>query len=200
MLPSEIKTNFKTYFDSFSFNFSNTQLNSIFEKANQAYWEELASRVDYDWKNVTEIEPIVQSFSITPTSNEIAFSDISANYDRLMTIVPTFVVNGKTYTNPSKYLNEVDKSSVYSRGTYRYPKHFIQANKIVINPNTTPTACTGTYLRVPYPINFVTNVDVPITSSNMMGIIAIALRNVGVSQREFDYAQQVEGDNKLNNF
>lgn len=200
MLPSEIKTNFKTYFDSFSFNFSNTQLNSIFEKANQAYWEELASRAGYDWKNITELEPLVKSFSITPVSNEISFSSIDANYDRLMTIKPTFVVSGKTYSYYSKYLNEVDKYSVLSQGSYRYPKHFIEAGKVVINPAVTPTACTGTYLRTPYPIDFVTNVDVPITPSNMMGIIAIALRNVGVSQREFDYAQQVEGDNKLNNF
>lgn len=200
MLPSEIKTNFKTYFDSFSFNFSNTQLNSIFEKANQAYWEELADRAGYDWKNITELEPLVESFSITPASNEILFSSINANYDRLMTIKPTFVVSGKTYSYYSKYLNEVDKYSILSQGSYRYPRHFIVAGKVVINPAVTPTACTGTYLRTPYPIDFVTNADVPITPSNMMGIIAVALRNVGVSQREFDYAQQVEADNKLNNF
>ena len=35
---AEIKTLFKTYFDAFSFNLSNNQLNSIFEKAQNIYW------------------------------------------------------------------------------------------------------------------------------------------------------------------
>lgn len=197
MLPSEIKTLFKTYFDVFSFNFSNTQLNSIFEKANYSYWDELGDQLGKDWKNVTDIEPLMKSFSLTPVSNEISTASIS-NYYRLMTIKPTYVVSGKTYSYPSKYLNETDKYSVLSQGTLRYPRHFFEADKIVLQPSNTPTSVTGTYLREPYEINFVTNVDVPITKTNVLGIIGHALRQVGVSQREFDYAQQVELDNKMN--
>ena len=197
MLPSEIKTLFKTYFDTFSFGCSSTQLNSIFEKANITYWDKLANQMGLDWQANTDLQPIIKEFQVYPASNRIPTSSIT-EFDRLGTVIPTYVVSGVTYTNPSKYLNEVNKYSVYSQGTVRNPRHYLIDAFIILQPSNTPTVVNGTYLRNPYPINFVTNVDVPITDKNVQGIIEIALRNCGVSIREFDYANQVDLDNKRN--
>lgn len=197
MLPSEIKTLFKTYFDTFSFGYSNTQLNSIFEKANITYWDKLANQMGLDWQANTDLQPIIKEFEVYPASNRIPTSSIT-EFDRLGTVIPTYVVSGVTYTNPSKWLNEVNKYSVYSQGTVRNPRHYLIDAFIILQPSNTPTVVNGTYLRNPYPINFVTNVDVPITDKNVQGIIEIALRNCGVSIREFDYANQVDLDNKRN--
>ena len=198
MLPSEIKTLFKTYFDTFSFGYSNTQLNSIFEKANIVYWDQLANKMGLDWQENTDLQPIIKEFQVYPASSRFPTSSITEFY-RLGTVVPTYVVSGQTYSNPSKYLNEVNKFSIYSQGTVRNPRHYFLDDYVVLQPSNTPTVVNGTYLRNPYPINFVTDVDVPITSQNVQGIIEIALRNCGVSIREFDYANQVDLDNKRNN-
>lgn len=198
MLPSAIKTLFKTYFDTFSFGYSNTQLNSIFEKANIVYWDKLANQMGLDWQANTDLQPIIKEFQVYPASNRIPTSSIT-EFDRLGNVYPTYVVNGTTYNSKSKYLNEVNNCSVYSQGTVRNPRHYLIDAYIILQPSNTPTVVNGTYLRNPYPIDFVTNVDVPITDKNVQGIIEIALRNCGVSIREFDYANQVDLDNNRNN-
>jgi|688.fasta_scaffold276180_2 hypothetical protein len=189
---AEIKVLFKTYFDAFSFNFSNAQLNSIFEKANHIYWDGLAAEWGSSLENSINIQPIVADITVTTfTGNKIALSSIT-NYDRLAYLKPTYVVNGVTYSFPAKPQNENNRFSPLSAGTLRNPRYRLIADYIVLSPNNTPTTVDITYLTAFPAIDFTTPaVDIPITAQNVQGILEEALRITGNMQREFDYANQI---------
>ena len=200
MLVSEIKSRFKTYSDVLSYNFSTTQLNNIFAKAQSAYWDNLTNNWGSTLENSNDIAPIAKRVTITPASNVITFASIDANFDRAGFIKPTYVVDGETYSFPAKFIPENFKYSSLSNGTIRYPKYYIQSDAIVLEPSVTPTSLFMTYLRLPYTIDFASpSTDIPYTEINVQAIIQIALNNVAVSQREYDQAGSVIQENQFNN-
>jgi hypothetical protein len=199
MLVSEIKSKFLVYSDTMSTNWTNTQLNQIFDKAQQAYWASLSNKWGQDLQNVVDISPITKTITITPTSNIILYSELP-NYERLGRLLPTYVVNGKTYQYPSKPVTENNRYSIYSEGTYRYPRHYLIDSGIVLEPNTTPTSLTCTYLRSYYEIDFTAQTtDIPYTDDNVQAIIEIALQNVAVSQRDYEQAGSIIQQDMFNN-
>jgi len=187
-----IKTLFKTYFDAISFNFSNAQLNRIFEKAGHIYWDNLAAKWGSSLENSINIQPIVADITVTTfTNNKIALSDIT-NYDRIGYLKPTYVVDGVTYSFPAKPQNENNRFSPLSAGTVRNPRYRLIADYIVLSPDITPTTVDITYLTTFPAIDFDDPAtDIPITAENVQGILEEALRVTGNMQREFDYANQI---------
>jgi hypothetical protein len=199
MLVSEIKSKFLVYSDTMSTNWTNTQLNQIFDKAQQAYWASLSNKWGKDLQNLVDISPIAKVVTVTPASNIILYSSIP-NYERAGSIVPTYSVNGVNYTHPSKPITENNKYSSLSEGTYRYPRHYFIDTGIVLEPSTTPTSVKISYLRSYFEIDFASpTTDIPYTDDNVQGIIQIALQNVAVSQREFDEASAVIQQEMFNN-
>lgn len=200
MLVSEIKSKFKVYSDTMSFNFSNTQLNNIFAKAQSAYWDNLSNAWGTTLESSNDIAPIAKRVTITPSSNVITYASIDANFDRAGFIKPTYVVDGETFSFPAKMLPENFKYSSLSNGTVRYPKYYFQDDAIVLEPSLTPTSLFMTYLRLPYTIDFASpSTDIPYTEVNIQAIIQIALNNIAVSQREYDQAGSVIQENQFNN-
>jgi hypothetical protein len=200
MLVSEIKSRFRVASDTNSFNFSNTQLNNIFAKAQSAYWDNLSNAWGTTLESSNDIAPIAKRVTITPASNVITYASIDANFDRAGFIRPTYVVNGETFSFPAKMLPENFKYSSLSNGTVRYPKYYFQDDAIVLEPSTTPTSLFMTYLRLPYTIDFASPAtDIPYSEINIQSIIQIALNNVAVTQREYDQAGSVIQENQFNN-
>lgn len=196
--PADIKAKFKVYFDNMSFNLKNGELNRVFEKAQDAYWNSLAKNWNTTLENSIDIAPIAKRLTITPTSNVILYTELP-NYERIGFVKPTYTVDGETYSFPAKPVSENQKYSVLNNGTYRYPRFYESDNGIVLEPSTTPTSLFCTYLREFYPIDFDAPADViPYTEANVQGIIMIALQNVGVSQRENDQAQALIQENAFN--
>jgi len=200
MLVSEIKSKFKTYSDVMSFNFSNTQLNNIFAKAQEHYWDNLGKNWGTTLENSVDIAPIAKRKTLTPTGNLITYAQIDANYEKIGFVKPTYVVDGETYSFPAKPIQENIKYSSLSNGTVRYPRFYLQDDGLVLEPSITPTSLFCTYLRVPYPIDFASpSDDIPYSEINVQGIIQIALNNVGVSQRDYEQAQAVILESQFNN-
>ena len=200
MLVSEIKTLFKVASDVMSFNFSNTQLNAIFLKAQTIYFDNLSKTWGSSLENSIDIAPIAKRTTITPSSNVITYGSIDANFDKIGFIRPTYTVSGETYSFPAKLVQENLKYSIYSEGTFRVPKYYLQDDAIVLQPDLTPTSLFLTYLRLPYTIDFASpSTNIPYTEVNVNAIIQIALNNVAVSQREFDEAQAVIQQEQFNN-
>jgi hypothetical protein len=199
MLVSEIKSKFLVYSDTMSTNWTNTQLNQIFDKAQQAYWSSLSNKWGKDLQNLVDIAPISKTAIVTPASNIILYSSI-ANYERAGSVIPTYVVNGITYRYPSKIITENNKYSSLSEGTYLYPRHYFIDTGIVLEPSTTPTTVTINYLRSYFEIDFASpSTDIPYTDDNVQAIIQIALQNVGVSQREYEQAGSIIQQEMFNN-
>lgn len=198
MLVSAIKSKFLVYSDTMSTNWTNTQLNRIFEKAQQAYWNSLANNWGASLENAIDIAPISKTINITPTSNIILYTSFP-NYERIGFIKPTYVVGGETYSFPSKPISENNKYSSLSSGTVRYPRHYLTDTGIVLEPSNTPTSLFCTYLREFYTIDFASpTTDIPYSEDNVQSIIQIALQNVAVSQREFDEAAAVVNQQQFN--
>jgi len=198
MLVSAIKSKFLVYSDTMSTNWTNTQLNRIFEKAQQAYWNSLANNWGASLENAIDIAPIYKTINITPTSNIILYTSFP-NYERIGFIKPTYVVGGETYSFPSKPIAENNKYSPLSSGTVRYPRHYLTDTGIVLEPSNTPTSLFCTYLREFYPIDFASpTTDIPYSEDNVQAIIQIALQNVAVSQRDFDEAAAVVNQQQFN--
>lgn len=196
---AEIKTLFKTYFDAFSFNFSNNQLNSIFEKAQNIYWGKLSDKWGISLENEIDLQPIIEQYNVVTIANPLPLTSLP-NYNRIGVLKPTFVVNGKSYTFPAKPLNANNRYSPLSQGTVRYPRYYLVSDSIVIQPDLVPTAIYVEYLRDFYPINFNDPLtDIPITQRNVQGVLEEALRVTGNMQREFDYANQIANENIINN-
>jgi hypothetical protein len=198
MLVSAIKSKFLVYSDTMSTNWTNTQLNRIFEKAQQAYWNSLANNWGASLENAIDIAPIYKTINITPTSNIILYTSFP-NYERIGFIKPTYVVGGETYSFPSKPIAENNKYSPLSSGTVRYPRHYLTDTGIVLEPSNTPTSLFCTYLREFYTIDFASpTTDIPYSEDNVQAIIQIALQNVAVSQRDFDEAAAVVNQQQFN--
>lgn len=196
---AEIKTLFKTYFDAFSFNFRNNQLNNIFEKAQNIYWGKLSDKWGISLENEIDLQPIIEQYNVVTIANPLPLTSLP-NYNRIGVLKPTFVVNGKTYSYPAKPLNANNRYSSLAQGTVRYPRYYLVADSIVIQPNLVPTAIYVEYLRDFYPIDFNDPLtDIPITQRNVQGILEEALRVTGNMQREFDYANQIANENIINN-
>lgn len=199
MLVSEIKSKFKTYSDNFSFNFSNNQLNNIFAKAQNYYWDGLANKWGLDLQNAIDIAPISKRITITPSSNIIPYSSFP-NYDRIGFVKPTYVIDGEEVSVPAKPIVENNKYSSLSSGTLRYPRYYLNDDGLVLEPSTTPTSLFCTYLREPYEIDFNSPTDdIPYTEMNVQGIIQVALNNIAVSQREYDQAGAIIQESQFNN-
>lgn len=196
---AEIKTLFKTYFDAFSFNFSNNQLNSIFEKAQNIYWGKLSDKWGISLENEIDLQPIIEQYNVVTIANPLPLTSLP-NYNRIGVLKPTFVVNGKSYTFPAKPLNANNRYSPLAQGTVRYPRYYLVSDSIVIQPDLVPTAIYVEYLRDFYQIDFNDPLtDIPITQRNVQGILEEALRVTGNMQREFDYANQIANENIINN-
>lgn len=200
MFVSEIKRLYKVCCDGFSFNSNDQPLTDLFLKANTFYWNRLADRWNDTLDNSTEIAPIVVLLTtLAPISNTILYSDLP-NYDRLGFLRPTYVVNGFTYSNPSKAIAENNKYSKLSTGTFQYPRHYFTDTGIVLQPDDTPTNVYTTYLRIPFVVDFtIPDYDVPINNINVFNTIGLALSNLGVSQREFDMFVQNNNLSTINN-
>jgi len=191
MLVSEIRSRFKTYADVMSFNYSTTQLNNIFAKAQKYYWDGLAKNWNSTLENSIDIAAIAKRITITPISNLVTYAQISADYDMIGFVRPTYVVGAETHSFPAKVITENMKYSALSNGTTRHPKYYLQDDGLVLEPSTTPTSFFCTFLRKPYVIDFaIPATDIPYTEANVQGIIQVALNNIAVTQREYDQAQQ----------
>jgi len=195
---ADIKAKFKVYSDQMSFNLKNSQLNKIFDKSQDAYWNSLAAKWNTTLENSIDIAPIAKRLTITPTSNVILYTQLP-NYERIGFVKPTYIVNGETYSFPAKAISENQKYSSLNNGTYRYPRFYESDDGIVLEPSITPTSLFCTYLREFYPIDFDSPADIiPYTEANVQGIIQIALQNVAVSQRELDQAGAIIQENAFN--
>jgi len=140
MLTSAIKTSFIVAADEMSSNWTNTQLNSIFLKAQTLYWDNLSKTWGTTLKNSIDIAPIAKRTTITPSSNVVTYASIDADFDKPGFLRPTYTSGGETYSFPSKLITENLKYSSYATGTIRYPKHYLQADAIVFQPDDTPTS------------------------------------------------------------
>jgi hypothetical protein len=192
MLVSTIKAKFKVYADQSSYNLKDSELTKVIQKANVAYFESLSNKWGIDAANQIDISPIVKVLpNITPVSNTISYS-LFPDYNKVGFLKPTYVVDGVTYSFPSKLITENQMYSSLNTGTVRYPRHYVTDTGIVFEPSITPTNLFAIYLRTPYEIDFtITDYDVPITEENVEAILQIALQNMSVSQRENDQAQAV---------
>lgn len=198
MLVSEIKRNFKNAYDSFSFNFSNTQLNDLFARANEIYVDGLLNNFGKSLENEVDSQPFIKTSTLTPVSNSIATSSLP-DYDRIFYVKPTYVVSGVTYSYPAKPITQAVRYSEFDQGTVRYPVYYLTDDTIVLEPSNTPTTVTILYGRGAYLIDFtVADYDVPITDKNMFGIIEVALRLCGASQREYNYQAAINNEANAN--
>lgn len=198
MLVSEIKSRFKVYTDTMSFNFSTTQLNKIFAKAQTYYFERLMNEYGRDTQNTTDVSAIFKRITITPASNVILYSSLP-DYNRLGELLATYVVGGKTYNSIAKPININNNYSPFSGGNFEYPRYYLQDDGIVLQPSTTPSSVFCTYFRAPYDIDFNNpNDDIPYSEENVQGIIMIAMNNVAQQQREYEQQGSVVNENMFN--
>jgi hypothetical protein len=149
-------------------------------------------------QNDLELQPVTISLSLTPSTNEIPLTDLP-EYNRIGYLLPTFSVSGTTYTFPAKELDVANKNSVFSKGTVRYPRFYYLKDSIVLMPTLTPTNVDVIYLKNPPVIDFtIADYDVDITDRNVYGICDAALKQLGVTEREFDFAAATQ-QNIINN-
>ena len=195
---AEIKATFKAAYDSFGFNFSNNQPNELFERAQNVYWGNLADKWGMSLEVNIDLQPQIKEANITPSSNEIDLSVEITDYNRLGYVKPRYVVNGKTYEWAAKPLPISNRYSVYSEGTYRYPRYYLIQDTVVLQPSATPTNVNVIYVKNYESIDFSTPLqDIPITERNVQGIVDQALRLAGTMQREFDYANQIAQEGNI---
>lgn len=197
---AQIKQSFKVAYDAFSFNFSNNQLNEIFEKAQNIYWGALSDKWGVSLEGGIDLQPQVKEINIVSPGVYSLPLNLIPDYNRIGFLKPTYVVDGVTYTNPAKPLPINNKYSVLSPGTVRYPRYYIIDDHIVLEPSINPTNVNVIYIKNYEPIDFNdADTDIPITERNVQGIIEQALRVCGTSQREFDYSNSITAENNVSN-
>lgn len=200
---AEIKTLFKTYFDAFSFNFSANQLDAIFAKAELYYFDKMCDQYGLDSEIAGDLSTVINAFSFVPTSSTLDTSPTSTqlpDYYRILRIKPTYVVSGKTYSHTCKPVNAENRYSTWSVGNVKYPRYDQLQDIIRIEPVAeTPTLVEGEYMINPPVISFQTadlTTPINLSSKNTQEILKLALIQVGVEQREFDYSATVAQENK----
>lgn len=197
---AQIKQAFKVAYDAFSFNFSNTQLNEIFEKAQNIYWGALSDKWGISLEGGIDLQPQIMEINIVAPGAYSLPLALIPDYNRIGFLKTTYVVDGVTYTFPAKPLPVNNKYSMLSSGTVRYPRYYLIDEHIVLEPSINPDNVNVIYVKNFEPIDFNTPlVDIPITERNVQGIVEQAIRICGTSQREFDYTSAVTTENSVSN-
>lgn len=144
-------------------------------------------------KKITrEMQPIIYTTApITPTSGEIDLSKTSAT-------IPTFyseikvVVTAAGITNTATIADLNDSISPYASGTARYPKYYIEADKMVIQPSTA-TSVTVTYFIAPVEIDVTDDAaTIPYNDKVLDLLVSMMLVVAGIAERDPWLTQQGE--------
>ncbi len=197
MIVSAIKSLYFTRIDEFaSAYWSNSRLNDLFFTAQSEVFEDLMDKYQLD-NSVTEaVLPLVKSQTVNVGGEINVDTDLASPYQRLISIKPTFIVNGKTYSYYAEQLSAEESNSVYALGTVRYPRYEQYANAtseriIKVYPNTqTPTSVTINYFRVFDTIDFNTPLnDIPYPNQTIELIINKALQVAAATIREDGFFQ-----------
>lgn len=197
MVVSEIKSKYNALLDSFySGSIPNRRLNSIFAHAGANYFEKLMNQYQLTNSITAELQPLILKMNVSPTNNEVDMADIT-DVKRVLAVKATFS-DGRE--NWAKELATEELGSIYSRGTTRYPRYYMVANTILIQPET-PT-CTGVevvYFRKPYDINFDNpNDDIPYLEVTVERLIEEALAVTAKVLREDGFYAQSDKETKEN--
>jgi hypothetical protein len=196
----QIKQSFKVAYDAFSFNFSNNQLNEIFERAQGIYWGALSDKWGVSLEGGIDLQPLVMEINVVSPGTYSLPLNLIPDYNRIGFLKTTYVVDGITYTFPAKPLPINNKYSMLSSGTVRYPRYYLIDDNIVLEPSINPTNVNIIYIKNYEFIDFNDFItEINITERNVQGIIEQALRICGTSQREFDYTNAVTTENSVSN-
>jgi hypothetical protein len=198
MLASDIKALFFTRIDEFaSAYWSNDKLNDLFFTAQTEVFEDLMDKYQLDNSITEAVLPLVKNETVN-VGNEINVdTDLSEAYQRLITIQPTFTVNGKTYSYYAEQFSAEESNSVYAQGSVRYPRYDQYSNSnneriIKLYPtNATVTSTAINYFRTFYTIDFarVPPLDIPYPNQTIEMIVNKALQIAAATTREDGFFQ-----------
>ncbi len=197
MLVTDIKSLFLTRMDEFaSVYWSNANLTNLFFTAQSEVFEDLMDKYQLDNSITEAVLPLVKYETVT-VGNEINVdTDLSSPYQRLITILPTFTVNGKTYTYYAEQLSAEESNSVYAQGSVRYPRYDQYANNLneriikLYPSNATVTSAVVNYFRVFDTIDFDSpSTDIPYPNQTIELIVNKALQVAAATVREDGFFQ-----------
>ena len=153
-------------------------------------------------KITRELEPLIATtVTLTPVSSTIDISHTSVQ-------VPNYYAFGRMKVsspflgqNISKYAKErkMMQNNVYSQGTARYPKYYITAGIINIEPANV-ISCVVTYFTTPFVIDITNNIiDIPYNQKLIQLLFSECMIMFGVDSRDMTSIQlgtQQEVSNK----
>ncbi len=196
MLVSQIKRLFFTRIDEFaSAYWDNTRLNDLFLNSQTEVFEDLMDKYQLDNSITEAVLPLVKYDSVTVGTNINLDVDLNNPYQRLITIIPTFVQNGVEYTYYAEQLSAEESNSVYAQGTIRYPRYdqySVGSDKIVkIYPTSnTPTVVVVNYFMQPITIDFdAPTTDIPYPKQTVELILNKAVQIAAATIREDAFFQ-----------
>lgn len=192
MLTSAIKSKFFVEYDEFeSINLSDDKLNEIFWDANNEVIKDLIAQYQLSNRITEDLLSVLKKETLTPASNEINLATDLTEYNTLVNVLCTFVVNSTTYTNQAWLLKANAKVSKYAQGTYLYPRYEQYSNAteesiLKIYPQTPVlTSIEIDYFRNPWEIDFNSPAtDIPYTDNVIGLIIKKVMQILGYTARE----------------
>jgi hypothetical protein len=150
----------------------------------------------------SELEPLMLTFSENNPTNNIITKASLPDYNQLISIDASFVVDSETYTRTCDPLPPNAKTKSMSDGTFLFPRYDIVNENIIIRP--TDTQCTlavGKYFRTLFVIDVEDNTtQIPYNEDSIVGIVDILLKHYGLSLGDNRYqlfAREEEINNQL---
>jgi hypothetical protein len=200
MLVSVINRKFLQAYDEFASSYLTPQQKTdLFARASEIYWEKLIGQWGYNSIVNAEITPLVKTFTLVPSSNDILYTDFANGaYNK----VGAFTVEYQdALIRTITYYYETDKNSIYSTPSKKYPKFDLTSDRIRIFPrDIVVVEAEGLYLTNPPAIDFVvSDYDVPILDINLTNLIDTALRLQAVTTREDTFFQTSVSQQNIDN-
>jgi hypothetical protein len=148
----------------------------------------------------SELEVLMLTFSESNPANNTILKSSLANYNQLISVDASFVVDGETYTRTCDPLPPNAKTNSMADGTFLFPRYDIVNEDIIIRPTSTQcTLAEGKYFRTLFVVDVADNTtQIPYKEDSIVGIVDILLKHYGLSLGDNRY-QLFTREEEINN-
>ena len=201
----QIKKMFYSISDEFSDAYvSNDKLSTLWSAASYVFFNDQIDKNQASFAIVENLQPIIAVDSAAVVSGyaiDLTLVGAANDYWRFRNVRPTYVSGGVTYNEYARQFLDIEKGSVFSAGSYMYPRYELVGDAILLEPQTgTCTVAKVEYYSFPIEDAFTNDASTIPYDKDICDCIVREMSNrLAIEQREGDSYQMTENEIKQNN-
>jgi len=195
---TEIKERINILTDEYASSYlSDSKWTTLWNKASTLFFGKLLSKYGATKRIDENMQCIVASATAPVSTYEIDLTGVALpDYWKFINVKPTYVSGGDTYSEYARELKPSEKGSVYSGGSFMYPRYTFVQDAILLYPETgTCATALVEYFRKPFDVDFSNpNDTAPYDSDTLDRIILEFANQLSIFERDDAFSAQIENE------